>query len=72
MTRSKIALCLLACATTVAAQQPAGADYVIRNFKFESGETLPELKIHYIALGTPRKDAGGIVRNAVIVMHGTT
>ena len=45
----------------VQAQQPAGADYVIHNFKFESGETLPELKIHYIALGKPRKDANGIV-----------
>ena len=72
MTRTTIALCLLACATIARAQQPAGADYVIRNFQFESGETLPQLKIHYIALGKPRKDAGGVVRNAVIIMHGTT
>ena len=72
MTGSRIALCLLACAAAARAQQPAGSDYVIRNFRFESGETLPELKIHYIALGKPRKDAGGVVRNAVVVMHGTT
>jgi homoserine O-acetyltransferase len=55
------------------AQTPRdGADYVIHNFKFADGSSLPELRIHYIALGTPRKDAGGIVRNAVIVLHGTT
>jgi homoserine O-acetyltransferase len=56
----------------VQAQTPSGNDYVIRNFKFESGETVPELRIHYIALGKPRRDASGLVRNAVIVLHGTT
>ncbi|HEX4682238.1 MAG TPA: alpha/beta fold hydrolase [Gemmatimonadaceae bacterium] len=50
---------------------PAGADYTIRNFKFESGETLPELRLHYITLGKPRRDARGIVRNAVVINHGT-
>lgn len=50
---------------------PAGHDYVIRNFRFESGATLPELRLHYIALGTPRRDARGIVRNAVVINHGT-
>jgi len=72
MPPTKIVLCLLACAAVVRAQTPAGADYVIRNFKFESGESLPALTIHYIALGKPRKDASGVVRNAVMVMHGTT
>ena len=47
------------------------ADYVIKDFKFNSGETLPELKIHYRTLGTPRKNAQGIVTNAVLIMHGT-
>ncbi|WP_396208113.1 alpha/beta fold hydrolase [Gemmatimonas sp.] len=46
-------------------------DFVIRNFQFRSGETLPELKLHYTTLGTPRKDARGIVRNAVMILHGT-
>src|SRR5689334_22162615 len=54
------------------AQTTQGADYVIRNFKFESGETLGELRIHYVALGKPQRDAQGVVRNAVIVLHGTT
>jgi homoserine O-acetyltransferase len=51
--------------------QPAQGDYVIRDFKFRTGETLPELRLHYTTLGTPSRDAGGVVRNAVLVMHGT-
>ena len=47
------------------------ADYVIRNFRFNSGETLPELRMHYRTFGTPRKNAQGVVTNAVLVMHGT-
>ena len=50
---------------------PVEGDFVIKNFTFTSGETLPELRIHYRTLGTPRKDASGVVRNAVLVMHGT-
>jgi homoserine O-acetyltransferase len=51
---------------------PTEADYVIRDFKFTSGETLPELKIHYRTIGQPVKDAKGIVQNAVLITHGTT
>ena len=54
-----------------AAPQAAEGDFLIRNFKFASGETLPELRMHYRTYGTPRKDAQGIVHNAVLVMHGT-
>ena len=46
-------------------------DFVVRNFRFRSGETLPELRLHYTTLGTPRKDARGVVRNAVMILHGT-
>ncbi|MFN9951765.1 MAG: alpha/beta fold hydrolase, partial [bacterium] len=35
------------------------------------GGQLPELQIHDTTLGTPRKDARGIVRNAVLILHGT-
>jgi homoserine O-acetyltransferase/O-succinyltransferase len=52
--------------------KPAEGDYVIRDFRFASGESLPELRIHYYALGTPRRDAHGVVRNAVLILHGTT
>jgi homoserine O-acetyltransferase len=51
---------------------PTEADYVIRDFKFASGETLPELRIHYRTLGKPDKDAEGHTRNAVLITHGTT
>jgi len=50
---------------------PAQGDFTIRNFKFDSGEVLPELKLHYRTLGSPRRDSAGVVRNAVLVMHGT-
>jgi homoserine O-acetyltransferase len=46
-------------------------DFTIRAFRFESGETLPELKLHYRTLGKPSKDASGVVRNAVLILHGT-
>jgi len=48
------------------------ADFSLRDFKFASGETLPELRIHYRTLGKPDKDAQGRTRNAVLIMHGTT
>jgi homoserine O-acetyltransferase len=50
---------------------PVEGDYLVENFHFTSGATLPELRIHYRTLGQPRKDAKGIVRNAVLVVHGT-
>ncbi len=45
--------------------------YTIANFKFGSGETLPELRLHYITLGTPHHDAQGHTDNAVLLLHGT-
>ena len=51
---------------------PVSGDSTIRDFRFTSGETLPELKIHYRTIGTPRRDAKGAVRNAVLLLHGTT
>jgi homoserine O-acetyltransferase len=51
---------------------PTEGDHVLRNFKFTSGETLPELKIHYRTIGKPVKDEKGVVRNAVLITHGTT
>jgi len=51
---------------------PTERDYVVRDFKFAWGETLPELRLHYRTLGKPEKDAQGQTRNAVLIMHGTT
>jgi homoserine O-acetyltransferase len=47
---------------------PTEADYIIRDFKFASGETLPELRMHYRTLGKIDKNKP----NTVLVMHGTT
>jgi len=51
---------------------PTESDFTIHDFKFASGETLPELRLHYRALGKPEKDAQGKTTNAVLIMHGTT
>jgi homoserine O-acetyltransferase len=49
---------------------PVEGNYTIPNFRFDDGETLPELRIHYYTLGTLRTDANGH-SNAVLIMHGT-
>lgn len=51
---------------------PVEGDYSIRDFKFASGETLPELRIHYRTIGRLQKDAQGKTTNAVLITHGTT
>jgi homoserine O-acetyltransferase/O-succinyltransferase len=69
-----VALGLLAAIPLLAAEYPTPteADFIIRDFHFQSGETLPELKMHYRAFGSPRRDENGIVRNAVLILHGTS
>jgi homoserine O-acetyltransferase len=67
-------LCLGAVAAGNAADldsRPLDGDYIIHDFHFASGETLPELRMHYTYLGKPKKDALGHVTNAVLIMHGT-
>lgn len=51
---------------------PREGDFEIENFEFASGEILPELNLHYTTIGEPQRDASGTVRNAVLIMHGTT
>ena len=51
--------------------RPLEGDYVIHDFHFASGETLPELRLHYTMLGKPQRDAHGHVNNAVLILHGT-
>ncbi|MBV9187765.1 MAG: alpha/beta fold hydrolase, partial [Acidobacteria bacterium] len=45
------------------------ADFVVKDFHFQSGEVLPEVRIHYATIGTLRKTEHGT--NAVLVLHGT-
>lgn len=46
-------------------------DFIVPDFHFTSGETLPQLRLHYTTLGEPRRDGQGRVTNAVMVLHGT-
>src|SRR5258708_1189787 len=67
------ALCLSAAARAAAPDAAATlieSDYVIHDFHFASGETLPELRLHYAILGTPRRDSHGRISNAVLILHG--
>ncbi len=77
MRRLAAALALLLIAAPAAAQQGDWAsrltegDVALTGFRFRSGETLPELRLHYATLGTPHRDAEGRIDNAVMVLHGT-
>ncbi len=64
---------MLADQATAAAPYPTlvEGDYVIKDFTFTSGQTLPELRIHYRTLGKPIRGPHGMVRNAVLIGHGT-
>ncbi len=68
-----VLLCLSVTASAQPAQYPApvDGDFIARDFTFTSGERLPEVKIHYRTVGAPRKDADGVVRNGVLILHGT-
>src|SRR3984893_13415263 len=70
---------LWSAAASVSAQQngplasvpPKEGDFLAHDFKFSDGQSLPEVRLHYTTLGTPRRDASGRVTNAVLILHGT-
>jgi len=72
--RLMLAVVLLA-ARSAAAQSafpaPVEHDFVARDVRFDSGEVAPEIRLHYRTVGQPRRDADGVVRNAVLILHGT-
>lgn len=76
MTRALTTVFSILIAATAYAQAPGypppvEADFIARDFVFASGERMPEVKIHYRTVGSPRKDADGVVRNGVLILHGT-
>ena len=84
MIRSALALLLLAAAPAgaqpVFAPAPAPAkvwpgqtegDFTVKHFRFQTGEILADLRLHYMTLGTPRRNRAGEIDNAVMVLHGT-
>ena len=66
-----LALALFAGAAVAAEPVVHEGDFVVKDFRFASGETLPELRLHYRTLGTLQRDARGVANNAVLIMHGT-
>jgi homoserine O-acetyltransferase/O-succinyltransferase len=68
-------LALLASTAFAADAPPAwptkDGTYTIRDFRFGTGEMLPELRLHYLTLGAPHKDAAGHTDNAILLLHGT-
>jgi homoserine O-acetyltransferase len=69
-----IAFSLLLPVVIRAADYPAPneGDFVLRDFHFSSGKTMPELRMHYRTLGKAIKDENDMTQNAVLIMHGTT
>ena len=68
--RALIVTVLLAAALPALAQETAKqpttnwpgyqeGDYVVSNYKFASGENLPEVKLHYRTIGTAKRNAAG-------------
>jgi len=61
------------CPPAFAADYPAPKEgtFMVKDYRFKSGERMAEIKMHYYTLGTPQKDAQGNVTNAVLILHGT-
>ena len=59
-------LLALSCGALWAADYPAPKEgnWVIKNFRFNTGEVLPELKLHYLTVGEPTGEP-------VLILHGT-
>jgi homoserine O-acetyltransferase/O-succinyltransferase len=50
---------------------PVQGDVVLKDFRFANGESMQNLRLHYRTVGSPVRDARGVVTNAVLVLHGT-
>jgi len=60
-----------ASATVQPVPAPMEGDFIAKDFRFTSGDALPEVRIHYRTVGTPRRGADGAVNNGVLILHGT-
>ncbi len=48
------------------------SDYVVSNYKFASGESMPDVKLHYRTIGTAKRNSKGELENAVLLLQGNT
>jgi homoserine O-acetyltransferase/O-succinyltransferase len=78
MRLAAIACLILSCNVAAVAQNPHASKwptkdniYIIKNFHFGTGETIPELSLHYLTLGQPHRGADGHIDNAILLLHGT-
>ncbi|HUN44843.1 MAG TPA: alpha/beta fold hydrolase [Acetobacteraceae bacterium] len=81
--RALILTILLVVALPALAQEPAKqpnmhwpgyqeGDYLVSNYRFASGETMPQVKLHYRTIGIAKRNAQGHVTNAVLLLQGNT
>jgi homoserine O-acetyltransferase len=63
--RACIALAFLGSACAASYPEPVEGDYIVNDFRFVTGETLPALRLHYTTIGSASNPA-------VLIMHGTT
>ncbi len=63
---------MLPCAAL--AQTPAASEgtLTLPSYRLQSGETITNLRLHYLLIGQPRRNAQGQIENAAILLHGTT
>jgi homoserine O-acetyltransferase len=47
-------------------------DFHFKDFQFGSGETLPDLRLHFTTIGTPIRNTAGEIVNAVLLLHNTS
>lgn len=72
-----VTVCLAAAFPAAAQEAPKWpgyqeGDYTIRDYKFTSGEAMPQVKLHYRTIGTAKRNAAGAVTNAVLLLQGNT
>jgi homoserine O-acetyltransferase len=71
------AVAVAVCAATTGSAQTRWPNqrednFIIKDFRFASGESLPELRLHFVTLGTPQRNAAGNITNGVLLLHGTS
>lgn len=76
--RNRVLLFLLSCSLLSGiaspedpSRQATEGDLVVRDFRFHTAETLPELRLHYATWGAPRRSPAGEVTNALLLLHGS-
>src|ERR1700683_5741023 len=66
-----LAVAPLASSQTVPSWPTQDGTFSIPNFHFGSGESLPQLRLHYLTLGKPHTDKSGHTDNVILLLHGT-